>query len=255
MDEQIRNNDEIEIDLLEIVRLLISKVWIIIASFIIGAVIFALGTKIILTPQYSATSMIYILSKSTSITSLAEIQVGAQATIDVQTLAVSRPVLETVIEDLNLDISYEELVKKVSMMNPDSSLILKMTVEDANPKLAKKIANSWAEAAADQVAKVMVTDKPNIVEEAVTPKDPSSPSTVKNTAIGALLGLLLAIGIIVVRFLLDDTVKTEEDIKKYLGLNVLAAIPIEGQGDSRKSPKSKGLKKTKSIKSKNGKRI
>lgn len=248
MEEQIRNNDEIEIDLLEIFRLLLSKAWIIIVSFSIGAVVFALGTKFIITPQYSATSMIYVLSKSASITTLADIQIGSQATIDVQTLAVSRPVLETVIEDLDLDVTYEELVEKVSVMNPDSSLILKMTVEDADPKTAKEIANSWADAAADRVAKVMVTDKPNIVEEAVTPKAPSSPSTVKNTAIGALLGMLIAMGIIVVRFLLDDTVKTEEDIKKYLGLNVLAAIPVEGRSDSKKSSSSKGLKKTKSTK-------
>lgn len=249
MNEQNRNSGEIEIDLLEIFYLLISKIWIIILSFIIGAVLFFAGTKIILTPQYSATSMIYILSKTTSITSVADIQMGAQLTVDFEALAVSRPVLEAVIEDLDLNVNYEELLEKVDVINPESTQILKLTAEDANPKVAKNIANSWSEATADRVATVMVTDKPSIVEDAVAPNQPSSPSTVKNTAIGALLALLLAIGTIVVRFLLDDTVKTEEDVKKYLDLNILAAIPVQGEEKGKKSSEGKSSKSTKSIRS------
>ena len=69
----------------------------------------------------------------------------------------------------------------------------------------------------------------------MTPTIPSSLSLVKNTAIGALLALL-AIAVIVIRHLMDDTIKTEEDVKKYLELNVLAAVPLEkGSSKKRKS--------------------
>ena len=65
------------------------------------------------------------------------------------------------------------------------------------------------------------------MEEAVVPKKASSPNTMKNTIIGALAVAFLAIGIIVIKYLVNDTVQNEDDIKKYLGLHMLAAIPTE----------------------------
>ena len=102
--------------------------------------------------------------------------------------------------------------------------------------MARDISNAMAKATVERISEVMDTEKPNIVEDAVTPTIPSSPSLVKNTAIGALLGALLAIAVIVIRHLMDDTIKTEEDVKKYLELNVLAAVPLEkGSSKKRKS--------------------
>lgn len=219
--------DEIEIDLMELLHLLMQKLWILILCFVLGAGI-ALGyTKLLVTPQYSATSMLFILTKTTSVTSLADIQMGAQLTVDFETLAKTRPVVEDVIEKLDLDMTYDEVVKIVTTENPASTRLLKLTVTHPDPEMAKEISNALADATADQVANVMNTDKPNVAERAVTPVSPSSPSVVKNTAIGALLGLLLAMAVIVIRFLLNDTVQTEEDVRKHLNLHTLAAIPME----------------------------
>lgn len=241
MEEQIRNNDEIEIDLREIFQLLLNKIVVIISSFLIGALLVGVFTKFIITPQYTASSMIYILSKTTSITSVADIQIGAQMTVDFATLATSRPVVEAVIEDVGLDMEYEEMLTTMSVENPQSTQILKLSAENADPKLAKAISNAWSDATAERVASVMATEKPTVVERAVVPKAPSSPSLVKNTAIGALLGMLIAIAVIVARYLLDDTIKTEEDIRKYLNLNTLSAIPIQGESDDRKRSRNKKL--------------
>ena len=181
----------------------------------------------LLTPKYSASSQIYILTKTTSVTSLADIQMGAQLTVDFEVLAKSRPVVEEVIDELNLDYTYEELVGMITTLNPSDTRILKMTVENEDPNLAKEIANAMAEVTAERVAYIMTTDKPKIVEEAVTPEKPSSPSTVKNTALGGILGAVLAMGIIVIIYLMNDTIQTEEDVRKYLDLNTLAALPLE----------------------------
>ena len=102
-----------------------------------------------------------------------------------------------------------------------------MTVENEDPNLAKEIANAMAEVTAERVAYIMATDKPKIVEEAVTPVKPSSPSTMKNTALGGIMGAVLAMGIIVIIYLMNDTIQTEEDVRKYLDLNTLAALPLE----------------------------
>lgn len=222
-----KRDEEIEIDLRELFQLLLSKLWIIILCFAIGAVLAFGGTKLFVTPKYSASSMIYILTKTTSVTSLADIQMGAQLTVDFEVLAKSRPVVEEVIDDLNLDYTYTELTQMITTENPANTRILKLEVTHEDPEMAKKIANSLADATADRVAYVMTTDKPKVVENAVVPAKPSSPSVMKNTMIGALLGALLAIGVVVLRYLMNDTIENEEDVRKYLNLNLLAAIPAE----------------------------
>ena len=226
-ESETRNTDEIEIDLTEIIQLMIQKLWIIMLCFMIGASLAFGCTKLLMTPMYSSSSMIYILTKTTSVTSLADIQVGEKLTVDFETLAKSRPVVEEVIKKVGLEASYEDAVKMITTSNPEDTRILKITVTHEDPRMAKDMANAMAEVTSERVAKVMDTDKPNIVEEAVAAKNPSSPSTLKNTAIGAMLGVMAAVGLILIRFLMNDTIQTEEDVRKYLDLHTLAAVPLE----------------------------
>ena len=224
---EAQRDDEIEIDLGEIFHLLLNKLWVIILCFLVGGVIGFAGTKILVTPQYSASSMIYILTKTTSVTSLADIQMGSQLTSDFGILAKSRPVIEEVNKNLKLGYSYEQLASMVQATNQSDTRILQFTVTDTDPTEAKKIAYDLADVTAESVAYVMSSDKPKVVEEAVVPKYPSSPNTKKNTAMGGLTFAFVAAAVIVLRYLMNDTIQTEEDIKKYLGLHMLAAIPTE----------------------------
>ena len=235
MEERIRETEEMQIDLLEIAGVLWQKVWAIIACLLIGAVLAGGYTKIMITPQYTATSMIYILGKTTSITSVADLQLSSALTADFTIMAKSRPVIEGVIKELDLNMTYEQLNNAVTLENPADSHVLKISVNNSDPKLAKKISNVMAEAVADNISTVMATDKPSIAEKAVTPKAPSSPNFMKNTAMGGVIGAVIAIGIIILRYLLDDTIKTEEDVKKYLQMNTLASIPLEKKHRKKKS--------------------
>lgn len=224
---ETHNNDEIEIDLTELIKLMFQKIWIIILCFVVfGAIAFA-GTKFLMTPKYSSSSMIYVLTQTEEETSLSDIQMGEKLTVDFITLAKSRPVIETVNKKLGLGYTYEKLEEMVEVTNPEDTRILKFTVEHEDPEVARDIANAMSEAAIDRVASVMNVDEPNIVEEAVAAKKPSSPSVLKNTVIGAMLGAILAVGIILLRFLMNDTIQTEEDVRKYLDLHTLAAIPLD----------------------------
>ena len=222
-----QREDEVEIDLGEIFHLMLSKLWLLILCFIVGATLAFGGTKFLVTPKYSASSMIYILTKTTSVTSLADIQMGSQLTADFEILATSRPVVEEVIEKLDLNYSYEQLVSMIATDNQTDTRILRFTVTDENAKEAKAIANELADATAERVAYVMASDKPKVVEEAVVPQNPSSPNTKKNTLLGGLGLAFVAAAIILIKYLMDDTIMTEEDVKKYLGIHMLAAIPEE----------------------------
>ena len=229
-DVQRRNRqreEEMEIDLLELFHAMLQKAWLIVLLLVLGAGIALGATKLLITPLYTESSQIYILTKTTSVTSLADIQMGAQLTSDFAVLAKSRPVVENVIDDLNLDYTYGELVQQITTENPSGTRILKITISNEDPELAKELANAFADETAERVAYVMTTDKPKVVEEAVTPKAPSSPNVIKNTMLGGMLGAVLAMGIIVLLYLMNDTIQTEEDVRKYLNLHTLAAVPME----------------------------
>lgn len=222
-----RRDDELEIDLLDLMQAMMQRLWLLILCFVVGASLAFGFTKFMITPMYTASSQIYILTKTTSVTSLADIQMGAQITSDFAVLAKSRPVVNNVIRELDLDYTYEEVKDQITTENPSDTRILQISVENEDPELAKEISNALAEETAERVAYVMSTDKPKIVEEAVTPKDPSSPSLVKNTVIGAMLGTILAVGVITFLYLMNDTIQTEEDVRKYLDLHTLATLPME----------------------------
>lgn len=218
--------DDDTIDLLELAGVIWRKIWIVVLGFVVGAVLAFFVTKFLMTPQYKATSVIYIFSKTTSITSLADLQVGSQLTADFQIIATTRDVVEDVIETLNLDSSYEQLVSQISVTNPTSSHMLQVTVTDPNAERAAKICNALSDKLRDQIADIINTDKPSMVQRAVVPTHPSSPNLKKNVGIGALLGVVLAAAFIVLRYMLDDTIKTREDVEKYLGVDILAAFPV-----------------------------
>ena len=214
-------------DLMEVGMVLLHHWWMLVIGLLVGGILAGCYTVFAITPMYKASSTIYIFNKTTSITSLSDIQLGSQLTVDFQIIAKSREVMEAVIDDCDLKMSVGALSGSVSVTNPTDSHMLTITATNANPELAARIANSLADILRQQVADVMNTDKPSTVERAVVPTSPSSPSLRKNIEKGALAGLALVLVFLVVRFLLDDTISTEEDVRKYLGLNTLASIPYD----------------------------
>ena len=233
---QQRTDDEQEIDLLELAGVIWKKIWIVAIGFIVGAILTFVVTKFFITPQYKATSSIYIFSKSTSITSLTDIQIGSNLTADFRYIAVQRDVIESVIDELSLDTTFEQLSSSISVTNPSSTHILEISAVNPSPVVAANIANSLSDRVRDSIADIMSTDRPSVIQRAVVPTKKYSPSTTRNTMIGALVGAILMIGIITVQFLTDDTIKTDEDVRKYLQLDTLAQIPYVKGMDEKNKP-------------------
>ena len=237
-----------EIDFGEIFFVLRRKLWIIISCGIVGAAIALLYTMFLVKPLYQSSSMIYIFSKTTTVSSAFDLQLGKQLTVDFEILGKSRPVLERVISDLQLDTSYESLLKTVTVENPEDSRIIKITVQNNDPALASDIANSLAENLAARVAEVTDTTKPSSVEEAVPASIPISPNKSKNVMLGGIIGFLLSVGIILAMYYSDMSIRNEDDVKKYLGIGTLASIPFEKSisiGHESKSVKKKARKRNK----------
>lgn len=233
-------NDEITIDLKAVFQAVIQKIWLIIACAVVGGILAGIITVAFVTPMYSASSMIYIYSKTTSITSLADLQIGSQLAVDFQIVARTREVMESVIEKLDLNTTYEELLGHVNIYSPTSSHILRIDVTHADPYAAADISNAVADELRERIADVMNTDMPSVVERAVVPQWQSSPSLGGNVITAAFVVGFLAAAIIAIMNLLDDTIKTDADIARYLGLNTLAMIP---QDRSRKPENTDKRKK------------
>ena len=235
-------DDEIEIDLKELFYVIKRKLWIILLTGIVGAVGFGLFTAMVMKPVYTSSTMLYIVNKTTTLTSLTDLQLGTQLTKDYKVLVTSRPVTGQVITNLDLNLSHEQLVKKIKVDNPTDTRILTISVEDTDPYMAKSIADEFASVASARMAEIMDSAPPNIVEEAYLPTQKTKPSITKNTMIGGLAGVYLAGAIILVLFVMNDAIKTPEDVEKYLGLNTLATIPVfEGETGAKKK-KSKRKK-------------
>lgn len=234
------NNDEIEIDLRELFGVLMHHIGMILGTGVLGGLVVGLISVYLLTPMYTSTSKIYIVTNSGSMLNLTDLQMGSNLANDYEELIKSRPVVETVAENLNLDMDYEEILECIQITNNDNTRILQITTIYSDPVVAMQISNEFAEVSKEQISEIMKVEKPTTVETAVAAENQSSPDNVKNIIIGVLAGLVLSAGIIIVQYLLDDTVKSGDDVERYLELNVLAAIPEEGGTDnSEKSEKKK----------------
>ena len=240
------DDDEIEIDLLELLREFRRRIWIILGVIVLFGGVAGAFSKFVLTPQFKSTAMVYILSKETTLTSLADLQIGSQLTKDYKIIVTSRGVLNQVIDEMELGLTYKDLKEKVTIDNPQDTRILSISVEDPDPNMAKMIADKIATVSSDYIGDIMEMVPPKLIEEGEVPVLKSSPSNAKNALIGGLLGAVLICGLITVQVVMNDTIRTEEDVTKYLGLSVLASVPErEGEKPEDKEAMISGKSKPK----------
>jgi capsular polysaccharide biosynthesis protein len=149
---------------------------------------------------------------------------------------------EEVISNLNLNYSYSKIRSMLSVTNSSGTRMLDISFTSPSPAEAAAVANEYAKVASKYIQDTMATDKPNIMSVALEPTNPVSPSRVRNIALGFILGALLAAGIVVFRFLMDDKIKTTEDIRQYAGLVTLAVVPIDENSEAEIVGKTKKKK-------------
>ena len=227
MENQIKENQEVEIDLGEIFHVLLGRIGIIILSGIVLGLVSIVGTMLFIDPQYESTTKIVVLSKQDNNTlTNQDMQTSTLLTKDYAELIKSRTVTEGVIAELNLDLEHKELLEKISVENQTDTRIVAISVRDEDPYMASQIANAIRDVASVHIQEVMDVDAVNVVETANIPNEPASPSLVKNGILGGVLGVVLSVIIILAVYLSNDTVKTPEDVERYLQLSVLGNIPL-----------------------------
>ena len=239
-----RTEQEAEIDLIDLAWALLDKIHYIVLCFLIGAVIMNAYSYFLVRPTYKSTAKMYVVSASkNSVVDLDALNIGTSLTADYEQLMLSYPVLEQVINKLNLDMESDTLAKMITLENPTDTRILNINVVSTDPKSARDIANTLMDVSVDYLPKTMSTNAPNVAQKAKLADHKDGPSYTKYTMIGALAGAFLYCMYLVVKYLMDDTIHTADDMEKYFDIVPLAVIPDVEELASEKQQKKGKLEK------------
>ncbi len=244
-DVAFQNEDdgaELEIDLVELMYRMIEKIkWIIAAAFI-GLLVGFLFTKFVITPEYEATSKLYVLQSNNQVVDLTALNMSDKLTSDYVQVFNNWHVHEKVISSLGLPYTYKQIQDMLTITTPSDTRIIEITVVSKDPQEAYDIAMAYANIAPAFIEAKMETSRPNIFEEARVPVDPSSPNLILNVFLTTFLGAAVAIAIIFVQFVADDRVRTAEQLQKRLGLATLGMMPVQEGNERNVKRAGKGAK-------------
>ncbi len=229
--QRSRDEDVYTIDLMEIFRACLASWKMAVLAMLIGGLLFASYHTFLLKPTYEADASIFITNTDSVIT-FSDMQLSSALTEDYARILKSRGVLKEVISELGLEMDYKQLSKMVSVSNPDDSHIISITVTCGDVELARNIANALMNVGVERIYQVIGNSEPTVIDysEAEAVED-VTPGLFKYLAMGALLGLLLVVGLTVLRVVTDTTIKDEDDIMNYLNIPVLASVPYYDGAD------------------------
>lgn len=240
----VNENDvaEMEIDLVELMYRMIEKIKWIISAALIGLIVGFMVTKFVITPEYQATSKLFVLQSNNQVVDLTALNMSKQLTSDYVQVFKNWHVHEKVISTLGLSYTYKEIQDMLTITTPDDSRIIQITVTSTDPQEAYDIAMAYANIAPAFIEAKMETSRPNIFEEARVPTIPSSPNLIMNMFLTTILGGMVAVAIIFIQFVSDDRIRNAEMLQKRLGLATLGMMPVQ-EGNERSVKRSgKGAK-------------
>ncbi|AWX95191.1 MULTISPECIES: YveK family protein [Streptococcus] len=222
------NNQEvnaIEIDVLFLLKTIWRKKFLILLTAVLTAGLAFVYSSFLVAPQYDATTRIYVVSQNVEAgagLTNQELQAGTYLVKDYKEIILSQDVLTQVATELNLK---ESLKEKISVSIPVDTRIVSISVRDADPNEAARIANSLRTFAAQKIVEVTKVSDVTTLEEAVPAEEPTTPNTKRNILLGLLAGGILATGIILAMEVLDDRVKRPQDVEEVMGLTLLGVVP------------------------------
>lgn len=225
--------DNDTIDLLKLFEIVMKNiVWFIIVIILCGTVAYA-GTTLLIDKTYSATATVIIVQNNNSNASQAvtynDVQLSQKLVSTYTQILKSEAIGDSVVANLDLYDKYEinsaKLNSLVEVKAANNTEVMNITATTKDPKLSADIANEMVSVFQKKIYDIMSVENVTVLNSAKIPTKPSGPSTLKNTAMGMMIGAVLC-GIYAVIVLLTDTkVKTEEDVKKIFDYPVIGVIP------------------------------
>lgn len=224
---------ESTIDLKDLFLIIRKRLWVILLITFITTLTAVIVSIWVLEPVYQANTTLYVGKKIDGEGTLGyqDVLMGGQLVKDYRELAKSRLVASIVINELRLEnTSTDQIANMLGVNLKNETRIIEITAHSTDPEFAKRVANKVADVFKRKAVELIEVDNVQVIDVAETPISPIKPNKEMNIAIGFLLGVMLSLGLAFLLEYLDNTIKTPEDIEKYLGLSVIGAIPkFEGE--------------------------
>lgn len=222
--------DEIEIDLLQLAKAIYKRIWLVVISCLVCALLAFGGTVLFITPQYQSSTLFYVNNNAFSVDSFFNITsdelTAAQSLVDTYIVILkTRKTLMDVIDYGEFNLSYEQLSDMISAEAVNSTEVFEVVVTGPNPKQNYRICNAIAHIMPDKIANVVDGSSVRIVDYAVQASHRYSSNYARNTLIGFLLGLFVSVGAIVVYEMLNKKINSIDFLQRNFDEPVLASIP------------------------------
>ena len=230
------DNEENEvIDLTEILSAvrqhLLELIFVTLAAALVGF----MASKFLMTPKYDSSALMIVNTRQDVNANVTSDQINS-ATKLVSTYSIiikSDTVLQQVIDNVGLKLTYAQLNKRVTVAAVDDTQVMKITVQSDSPEWARQVCEQIITVAPDVIKEAVEAGSVKVISNPSLATEPVSPNIMKNTMLAAAVGFVLVIGIIVLQVLLDNKINTEEDVTKYLDMTVLGVIPQYDQGGKK----------------------
>ena len=230
------DNEENEvIDLTEILSAVRQHLLELIFVTLVAALVGFTSSKFLMTPKYDSSALMIVNTRQDVNANVTSDQINS-ATKLVSTYSIiikSDTVLQQVIDNLGLNLTYAQLNKRVTVAAVDDTQVMKITVQSDSPEWARQVCEQIITVAPDVIKEAVEAGSVKVISNASLATEPVSPNIKKNTMLAAAVGFVLVIGIIVLQVLLDNKINTEEDVTKYLDMTVLGVIPQYDQGGKK----------------------
>lgn len=207
--------DIIDIDPMLILKRVTKYIWIIITIGVIFSIAAYIWSRVMVVPKYKSSTKVYALNNEKKLATQ-DFQISNYLLKDYKEIILSSKVLERVIDKNGIKMNLVELRSKIEVKISQDTRVLIITVEDTDAKRAADIANAVRDEAFEVIKEITKEESAKILEPAQESKSPSSPDIRKNTIMAGAIGILLSLGIVVLKEVLDDRVKKQEDIEEGL---------------------------------------
>ncbi len=223
-------DQEIELDLKELIQIIQKRLWFIVLATVLAVSIGGIVSFFIMEPVYKASTTIMVGKPADYIEGnqlqVQDLNLNQRLARTYGEVVKSRKVSEDVISQLKLDFTPQQLKDKTSVDLVKDTEFITISVTDTDPERAAVIANKMAEVFRIRVMDIMKVDNVQVLDDAIVPTSHIKPRPKLNMAIAGVLGMMISIFVVFLLEYLDSTIKTPEDIEKYLGLSVIGTIPI-----------------------------
>jgi capsular polysaccharide biosynthesis protein len=223
------------IDLRDIIRILRKRWWIVLSVTLIASLISAIYSFFLTKPVYQANTTMAVIGKkvdSNTANNYSDLMADQQLVKDVREVVKSRLVSNEVLLKLKKQgsdiggLDSDKLAQKLAVNQKNDTRVIEITADDTNPKFARDVVNLTAEVFSEKVKNILDVENVQVIDKAEVPPNPIKPNKKLNMAVAFILGLMLGGGIIFLIEYLDNTIRTPEDVQRYIGLPVIGTIPL-----------------------------